>query len=137
VVGEDGSLALTLTKGSSGRRSVVTVRDVAGATMGRLVEQHQPGMSTFALESAGGGKVGFVRARTWVGWDIRVEDERNQPVARISKLWDGLDRAAYPAAESYVSRIDRELRDPHRSLVYAVALSVDTLLKKDTRGFQQ
>jgi len=137
VVGGDGLVALTLTRASSTRKSAVTVRDAAGATMGRLMEQHLPGMTTFALESAAGGNVGFVRARTWVGWDIRVEDERNRAVARISKRWDGLDRAAYPAAECYVARIDREVRDPQRSLVYATVLTVGTLLVKDTRGFQQ
>jgi hypothetical protein len=135
VLGGDGRVALTLVKAPSTRKSIVTVRDAEGAEMGRLVQQHLPGMTSFALESAAGGNVGFVRARTWVGWDIRVEDERNRPVARISQLWDGLDRAAFPTPDNYVARIDREMRDPQRALVYAAALSVDTLLKKDTRGF--
>jgi hypothetical protein len=135
VMGGDGRLALTLTKASSTRKTVVSVRGANGAEMGRLLEQHLPGMTTYALESAAGGNVGYVRARTWVGWDIRVEDEHSHPVARISKHWDGLDRAAYPAADSYVVRVDREMRDPQRALVYAAALAVDSLLKKDTRGF--
>lgn len=135
VLGGDGLVALTLTKAPSIRKSIVSVRDAHGAEMGRLLEQHLPGMPTFALESATGGTVGFVRARTWVGWDIRVEDGRNRPVATISKLWDGLDRAAFPTADNYVVRIDREMPDPQRALVYAAALAVDTLLKKDTRGF--
>jgi Scramblase/Protein of unknown function (DUF2510) len=136
VIGSDGRPALTLTKASSSsRKSIVVVRDSTGAEMGRLLEQHLPGVTTFALESAAGGNVGFVRARTWVGWDIRVEDERNRSVSRISKLWDGLDRAAFPTADNYVVRIDRQMLDPQRALVYAAALCVDTLLKKDTRGF--
>jgi len=136
VLGSDGRLALTLTRASSTRKTIVSVHDAGGAEMGRLLQQHLPGMTTFALESSAGGNVGFVRARTWVGWDIRVEDERNRSVARISKLWDGLDRAAFPTADSYVVRVDREMYDPQRALVYAAALAVDTLLKKDTRGFQ-
>jgi hypothetical protein len=136
VLGGDGRLALTLTKAPSARKTIVSVRDAHGAEMGRLLEQHLPGLTTFALESSAGGNVGFVRARTWVGWDIRVEDERHRSVARISKLWDGLDRAAFPTAESYVVRVDREMHDPQRALVYAAALAVDTLLKKDSRGFQ-
>jgi hypothetical protein len=136
VLDGDGRLALMLTKTSSARKSIVSVRDAHGAEMGRLLEQHLPGMTTFALESSAGGNVGFVRARTWVGWDIRVEDERHRSVARISKLWDGLDRADFPTADSYVVRVDREMHDPQRALVYAAGLAVDTLLKKDTRGFQ-
>lgn len=136
VVATDGRVVLTLAKASGTRKSIVVVRDAAGADLGRLLEQHLPGMVTFALESATGGTVGFVRARTWVGWDIRVEDERNRSVARISRSWEGLDRAAFPTADNYVVRIDRTMLDPQRALVYAAALSVDTLLKKDTRGFQ-
>lgn len=136
VLGGDGRLALTLSKASSTRKTVVSVHGANGAEMGRLIEQHLPGVTTYALESAAGGNVGYVRARTWAGWDIRVEDERSHPVARISKHWDGLDRAAYPTADSYVVRVDREMRDPQRALVYAAALAVDSLLKKDTRGFQ-
>ena len=134
VVGADGLVALVLTK-IPARKPVVHVRNGDGVEMGRLVQQHLPGLTTFALESAAGGNVGYVRARTWVGWDIRIEDERNRPVARISKSWDGLDRAAFPTADNYVIHFDRELLDPQRDLVRAAALCVDTALKKDTRGF--
>lgn len=134
VVAGSGAVVLTLTK-IPARKPMVSVRDGHGVEMGRLVQQHLPGMTTFALESAAGGNVGFVRARTWVGWDVRVEDERNRPVARISKSWEALDRAAYPTADNYVVRFDRELLDPQRALVRAAALCVDTALKKDTRGF--
>lgn len=134
VLGGDGLVALRLTKIPS-RKPMVAVRDGHGVDMGRLVQQHLPGLTTFALESAAGGNVGFVRARTWVGWDIRIEDERNRPVARISKSWDGLDRAAFPTADNYVVHFDRGLLDPQRALVRAAALVVDTALKKETRGF--
>lgn len=136
VVGGDGLAALTMARAWSVRRTIVSVLGTSGAEMGRLVEQHLPGMTTYALESAAGGNVGFVRARTWAGWDIRVEDEHNRLVARISKSWRGLDRGAFPTADSYVVHIDREMLDPQRALVYAAALAVDTLLRKDTRGFE-
>ena len=97
-----------------------------------LLRQQLPGMTSFALESAG-GNVGFVRARTWVGWDIRIEDERNRPVARISKSWEGLDRAAFPTADNYVVQIHTALPQPLNALVVASALSVDTALKQDSR----
>ena len=134
VVGGDGLVVLRIDK-IPARKPVVAVRDGNGVDMGRLVQQHLPGLTTFALESAAGGNVGFVRARTWVGWDIRIEDERNRPVARISKLWEGLDRAAFPTADNYVVHFDRALLDPQRALVRAAALVVDAALKKETRGF--
>jgi hypothetical protein len=134
VVGGDGLVALRLDT-IPARRPVVAVRDGNGVDMGRLVQQHLPGLTTFALESSAGGNVGFVRARTWVGWDIRIEDERNRPVARISKSWEGLDRAAIPTADNYVVHFERNLLDPQRALVRAAALAVDTALKKETRGF--
>ncbi len=135
VVDVDGRVCLTFTKSGTSRKSSVSVRDGAGVEMGRLVQQHLPGVTTFALESATGVNSGHVRARTWVGWDIRVEDERNRPVARISKTWEGLDPTAFPMTDGYVVRIDRPLRDPQRALVLAAALAADTQLKQDTRGF--
>ena len=43
----------------------------------------------------------------------------------------------YPvnAADNYVVQIHRPLEDPLRSLVVAAALTVDTALKQDARGF--
>ena len=79
--------------------------------------------------------VGFVRARTWAGWDIRVEDERSRTLARLSQLWDGLDRAAYPVQDAYVARVERDMLDPQRALVYAAVLGVEPVLKRDRRGF--
>ena len=119
VVDGDGLVALTLTKASAIRRSVVVVRDGHGVDMGRVVEQHLPGPATFALESSAGGNVGFVRARTWAGWDVRVEDERSRTLARVSQLWDGVDRATYASSTGN-----------------AAVLGVEPLLKRDTRGFQ-
>ena len=40
-----------------------------------------------------------------------------------------------PPRTTTSSRIGRQMPDPQRALVYAAALAVDTLLKKDTRGF--
>ncbi|MBJ7357878.1 phospholipid scramblase-related protein [Nocardioides sp.] len=133
VVGRDGLLALALARTGSARKTVITVRDATGATMGRLLRQQLPGMTSFALESAA-GNVGFVRALSWAGWDIRVEDERHRQVADISQRWSGLDRAAFPVADAYVARIEREMRDPQRALVYAAALTVDTLPTKEQRS---
>jgi hypothetical protein len=135
VLGGDGVVALTLTKARSIRRSVTVVRDGRGAEMGRMVEQRLPGVTTYALESSAGGNVGFVRARTWAGWDVRVEDEQSRPLVRVSQRWDGLDRAAFPVEDAYVARVEREMPDPQRALAYAAALGVDAVLKRDGRGF--
>lgn len=135
VLAGDGQVALTMTKASTIRRAVLQVRDGSGMELGRVVQQNQRGLATFALESAAGGNVGFVRARTWAGWDVRVEDEGSRTLARVSQLWDGLDRAAFPVQEAYVARLERDLPDPQRALVYAAGLSVGVFLKRDSRGF--
>jgi hypothetical protein len=46
-----------------------------------------------------------------------------------------LAKAVFTTADNYVVEIARPLEDPLRSLVVAAALSVDTALKQDARGF--
>ena len=41
----------------------------------------------------------------------------------------------FTTADNYVVQIHRPLQDPLRPLVVAAALSVDTALKQDSRGF--
>ncbi len=56
-------------------------------------------------------------------------------MARITKTWEGLAKAMFTTADNYVVTIHRPLDDPLRSMVVAAALSIDTALKQDNRGF--
>ena len=47
----------------------------------------------------------------------------------------GIAKTMFTTADNYVVQIHRPLEDPLRSLVVASAVSVDTALKQDARGF--
>ncbi len=53
----------------------------------------------------------------------------------VTKTFSGITRAVFTQADNYVVQIHRPLEEPLRSLVVAAAVSVDTALKQDARGF--
>jgi len=84
---------------------------------------------------AGGRPVGAVQAENWRAWDFAISDASGSEVARITKTWEGLARTLFTTADNYVVRVHQRLEDPLASLVLASALTVDTALKQDDRGF--
>ncbi|MBA3281154.1 MAG: scramblase, partial [Acidimicrobiia bacterium] len=71
----------------------------------------------------------------WRAWNFRIEDHTGTEVARITKTWEGLAKTMFTTADNYVVHIHRPLGQPLVALVVASALSVDTALKQDSRGF--
>jgi len=111
-------------------RAVLTWPD--GTEAGQIVQRNALGRITFGLHPPGGGPpVGAIRAQNWRAWDFAVVDHAGTEVARITRSWEGLARALFTAADSYVVRIHRPLDDPLRVLVVAAALTVDTALTQD------
>jgi len=56
-------------------------------------------------------------------------------VARITKTFEGIAMTMFTTADNYVVQIHTQIPQPLNSLVVAAALSVDTALKQDSRGF--
>ncbi|NUT94694.1 MAG: scramblase, partial [Saccharothrix sp.] len=67
--------------------------------------------------------------------NFSITDHTGGEVARITKTWEGLAKTMFTTADNYVLQIHRPLPDPLLSLVVASALTVDTALKQDSRGF--
>ena len=84
---------------------------------------------------AGGQPVGGIQAENWRAWNFAVLDAAGTEVARITKTWEGLARTLFTTADNYVVHVHYRLPDPLASLVIASALTVDTALKQDDRGF--
>lgn len=64
-----------------------------------------------------------------------VSDADENEVARITKTFEGIMRTAFTTADNYVVQIHQDIPEPLHSLVVASALTVDTALKQDDRGF--
>jgi uncharacterized protein YxjI len=134
VVDMAGNVLLAITRPAKILKSRVIVSDGAGREVGHIVQQNVFGKIRFGLE-AGGSVVGSINAENWRAWNFSIRDYSDTEVARITKTWEGLVKTMFTTADNYVVQIHRPLEDPLRSLVVASALSVDTALKQDDRGF--
>ena len=134
IVDMNGNVQLAITRPAKFVKSRVIVQDPAGNEIGQIVQQNAIGKIRFGLES-GGNRYGMIQGENWRAWNFRIEDHTGTEVARITKTWEGLAKTMFTTADNYVVQIHRSLEDPLRLLVVASALSVDTALKQDSRGF--
>ena len=115
-------------------KSRVVVSRPDGSPVGEIVQANVFGRIRFDLV-AGGQVVGAIQAENWRAWNFSIRDHTDTEVARITKTWEGFAKAMFTTADNYVVTIHRPLEDPLRSLVVAAALSIDTALKQDNKGF--
>jgi uncharacterized protein YxjI len=134
IVDMSGTPLLALTRPAKFVKSRIIVEDPAGREIGQIVQQNAIGKIRFGLE-AGGHSYGMIQGENWRAWNFAIKDHTDTEVARITKTWEGLAKTMFTTADNYVVQIHRPLEDPLRTLVVAAALSVDTALKQDSRGF--
>ena len=134
IVDMSGNVLLTVTRPRKVLKSKVEIGDASGNQIGRVIQKNAIGKIRFDLE-AGGQVIGSLNAENWRAWNFSIKDASGQEVARITKTWEGLARTLFTTADNYVLQIERPLEQPMLSLVVASALSVDTALKQDARGF--
>ncbi len=134
IADPSGQVLLRLTRPKKIIKSSMVVSDADDNEIGRIVQRKAIGKIRFALESDG-KTVGMIKAENWKAWNFRIEDGDGNEVARITKTFEGIMRTAFTTADNYVVQIHQEIPEPLHSLVVAAAVSVDTALKQDDRGF--
>jgi uncharacterized protein YxjI len=125
---------LVLTRPAKFVKSRVVVERADGTPIGEIVQAKVFGRIRFDLVS-GGQLVGAIQAENWRAWDFAITDAAGTEVARITKKWEGLARTLFTTADRYVVLVHYRLPEPLASMVIASALTVDTALKQDERGF--
>jgi uncharacterized protein YxjI len=131
----DGSgVVLVLNRPAKLVKSRVQVTRADGTPVGEIVQANVFGKIRFDLV-AGGGLVGAIQAENWRAWNFAITDAAGTEVARITKTWEGLAKTLFTTADNYVVHVHYRLPDPLASMVIASALTVDTALKQDDRGF--
>jgi uncharacterized protein YxjI len=133
VVDAQGQPVLRLTRPGKFLKSTVIVERPGVGEVGRLVQENAIGKIRFAMV-VGDQKWGSINAENWRAWNFSIRDHTETEVARITKTWEGLAKAAFTTADNYVVQIHRPLEDPLRTLVVAAAVSVDTALKQNDSG---
>ena len=134
ITDANGNVTLRLTRPAKVFKSTVVVSDGQDREIGRIVQDNVFGKIHFTLQ-AGEHTYGSIRAENWRAWDFRIEDHTGTEVARITKTFEGLAKTLFTTADNYVVQIHTKLPQPLNALVVASALSVDTALKQDSRGF--
>ena len=125
---------LVLTRPAKLMKSRVVVERPDGVPIGEIVQANVFGKIRFDLV-ADGRLVGAIQAENWRAWDFAITDAAGTEVARITKKWEGLARTLFTTADRYVVLVHFRLPEPLASMVVASALTVDTALKQDDRGF--
>ncbi|MFK4104196.1 phospholipid scramblase-related protein [Streptomyces sp. NPDC019531] len=129
-----GQPVLLLTRPAKFLKSRVIVERPDGSQVGEIVQQNMIGKINFAM-NVNGQQVGAIKAENWRAWNFAIVDHTDNEVARITKTWEGLAKTMFTTADNYVLQIHYQLPEPLLSLVVATALTVDTALKQDARGF--
>ncbi|MFI1677679.1 phospholipid scramblase-related protein [Streptomyces sp. NPDC020607] len=129
-----GQPQMMLTRPRKFMKSRVIVERADGQPVGEIVQQNMIGKINFAM-MVNGQQVGAIKAENWRAWNFSIVDHADNEVARITKTWEGLAKTMFTTADNYVLQIHYQLPEPLLSLVVATALTVDTALKQDARGF--
>ena len=129
-----GQPVLQLTRPRKFMKSRVIVERPDGQPIGEIVQQNMIGKINFAI-MVDGQQAGAIKAENWRAWNFSIVDHADNEVARITKTWEGLAKTMFTTADNYVLQIHYQLPEPLLSLVVATALTVDTALKQDSRGF--
>ncbi|MEU8781053.1 phospholipid scramblase-related protein [Streptomyces sp. NPDC048637] len=129
-----GQPQLVLTRPAKIIKSKVVVQRPDGSPVGEIVQQNAIGKINFAM-MVNGQQIGAIKAENWRAWNFAIVDHADTEIARITKTWEGLAKTMFTSADNYVLQIHQQLPDPLLSLVVATALTVDTALKQDARGF--
>ncbi len=132
VVDAQGQVQLQLTRPAKVMKSKIIVQDGQGVEIGQILQENMIGKIRFGLV-AGGQPLGSINAENWRAWNFAITDAGGAEIARITKTFAGVLRAAFTTADNYVVQIHRPLEGPLQSLVVAAAVSVDTALKQDDR----
>lgn len=125
---------LYLTRPAKVLKSRIIVQRPDGSEVGQIQQDNVFGKIRFSF-LVGGQPIGGIQAENWRAWNFAVLDHTGGEIARITKTWEGFARTMFTTADNYVVQIHRPLQDPLASMVVASALTVDTALKQDERGF--
>jgi uncharacterized protein YxjI len=129
-----GQVLLQVTRPAKFMKSRVIVERGDGTPVGEIKQLNAIGKINFSMQ-VNGQEYGQIRGENWRAWNFAIVDHTGAEVARITKTFEGVLKTMFTTADNYVLQIHRPLQDPLLSLVVASALTVDTALKQDDRGW--
>jgi uncharacterized protein YxjI len=125
-----GQLQLGLHRPAKVFKSTVIVTGPNGEEIGTIVQENMIGKIHFGF-MVGGQRIGGIQAENWRAWNFSIQEASGREVARVTKTWGGILKAAFTTADNYVLQVHEPLAQPLNALVVASALCIDTALKQD------
>jgi uncharacterized protein YxjI len=129
-----GQTLLRLTRPAKVFKSRIVVEQPNGYQVGEIIQENMVGKIRFAFV-VNGRQIGGIQAENWRAWNFMIHDHTGQEIARITKTWEGFAKTMFTTADNYVVQIRHQLQNPLASMVVASALTIDTALKQDSRGW--
>ena len=129
-----GVVLFALARPAKIMKSRVVVSTPDGREIGTIRQENMIGKIRFSFD-VNGQRVGGIQGENWRAWNFAIVDEQDREVGRITKTWEGIAKTMFTTADNYVVQIHQRLPEPLRTLVVASAVSVDTALKQDSRGW--
>lgn len=131
VYDANGTKLIEMVRPAKVFKSRLEVSDGSGRKVGEIIQKNVFGKIRFDLLGSSGESLGQIRAENWRAWNFAIVDASEREVARITKKWKGLVRAAFTTADHYIVEVDPSLQGDARLLVVGAAAAVDTALKQD------
>lgn len=125
-----GAVVLTVSRPFTWFRSVVTVADAAGRTVGTFRQKLLAVGPKMWILGPDGAELGMLKGN-WIGWQLDVVDASDRPLAHVAKKWAGIGKELFTSADVYVVDLSDEVKDPDlRRLLFAAAITADMVYKE-------
>jgi uncharacterized protein YxjI len=124
------AIVLTVHRPFTWFRSVVTVSDAAGATVGTFRQKLLTiGPKMWILDPAG-QEIGMLEGN-WTGWHLQMKDKAGRVLATVTKKWAGMGKELFTTADNYIIDLSEEVTDPNmRRLLFAAPITADMVYKE-------
>lgn len=126
----EGEPILSVERGWTIFRSVVTVRDGAGNVQGKFRQHFFSFGGRFDLLDTQDRLLCTLRGK-WTSWEFYFEHEGRQ-LAQVTKKWAGIGKELFTSADNYMLTIDPSVPadNPIRIPILAAVLCIDLVLKE-------
>src|SRR5262245_44641058 len=124
------AVALTVHRPFTWFRSVVTVTDGDGRTIGQFRQKLLAiGPKMWILDPAG-KEIGMLTGN-WTGWHLEVKDSSERVLASVTKKWAGIGRELFTSADNYIIDLSDDVKDADmRRLLFAAPITADMVYKE-------
>jgi len=126
----EGQRVLTVSRGWTFWRSIVTVKDEKGDLVGTFRQRMLSLGGKFELLAPDGSLMCVLQGK-WTSWDFSFQKDGIN-FARVNKKWAGLGKELFTTADNYMLGIEPNVAPNHpiRMMILAAVMCIDMVLKE-------